>query len=394
MLLSRAEVPRIVHAEATPAELDLVLREVNATARAVPPTTAIGPFEAQVLRTPDATALVGRGGGLTYTQLNARANQPARRLQSYGVGPGTAAGLDLPSAAETLIGVLAVLKAGGAWVPGPSAAAVTVLRELLPDNGYLTIDPPRALTPHHPGALCPRTGAVVPHAALDHRVRWLQAVAPVGPGDRVLFRTAHLDDVAEALRALRAGAAVVAAESREPERLLRTVREQGVTSWHVDPALLGDLLAYVESGQPRLPALRQVICTADVLTREDVRRFAHALPGVRLHRLYGHAHGAGAITHHLCAPDDFGPVPLGRPAWNTRAYVLDAAMRPCPPGVPGELYATGPHLITSSRGVPASRFVPDPYGPPGARLYRTGTRALWTDQGTLSPCGNLSPCGV
>ncbi len=384
VLLARAELPRIVHAAPTPAELSLVIGEFNATAQVVPPTTAIGPFEAQVARTPGATALLMQGKSLTYAELNARANQLARRLQSYGVGPGCAAGIDLGSAAEALTGVLAVLKAGGAWVPGPAASTVTVVRELLPDNGYLTIDPPRALTPQHAAAVCPRTGAVVPHSALDHRMRWLQSVAPVGPGDRVLFLTAGLEDVAEALRALRSGAAVVAGGSREPEPFARTVRELGVTSCHVDPSLLRDVL-------PHLPcfetSLRQVLCTGDVLTRDDVRRFARVLPGARLHRLFGHAHGTGAIAHHLCVPEEFGPVPLGRPAWNTRAYVLDAAMRPCPPGVPGELYATGPHLITSSRGVPSSRFIPDPYGPPGARLYRTGARALWTDQGTLSPAG-------
>ncbi|MFI6938375.1 AMP-binding protein [Streptomyces sp. NPDC050418] len=407
-VLSRAALPRIVHAPPTAEELALVLGEFNATAHPVPPTTAIGPFEAQAVRTPDAPALVTRRGSVTYAELNARANRVARRLMSYGAGPDRAVGLALPTAADTLIGVLAALKAGAAWVPAPTPAAVTVLRELGPENGYLSIDPPRPLTPQHAAALCPRTGAVVPHAALDHRMRWLQSVAPVGPGGRVLFLTAGLGDVAEALRALRAGAAVVPGDSREPERLARTVRELGVTSCQVDPSVLRRLLPCVGSeaepdperypgpdadraeqpavlsGAPHTPlALRQVICTADVLSRHDARRFARALPGVRLHRLFGHAHGSGAIAHHACGPDDFGPVPLGRPAWNTRVYVLDAALRPCPPGVPGDLYATGPHLITAGRGVPASWFVDDPYGPAGSRLHRTGARALWSDGGEL-----------
>ncbi|SDJ52383.1 AMP-binding protein [Streptomyces indicus] len=380
--LSRAELPRIVHAPPTAAELALVVHEFNATAHPVPPTTAIGPFEAQAARTPDAPALVTARGSLTYGELNARANRVARRLISYGAGPGRAVRLALPSVTDTLIGVLAVLKSGGAWVPGPAPAAVTELRELGPENGYLSIDPPRALTPQHAAAVCPRTAAVVPHSALDHRVRWLQSVAPVGPGDRVLFLTAGIEDVAEALRALRHGAAVVTGDAREPARLARTLHQRGVTSCHMDPSLLRGLLPHLAT-TGEAPPLRQVICTGDVLTREDVRNAARRLPDADLHRLFGHAHGTGAVTHHLCRPDALGPVPLGRPAWNTRAYVLDATLSPCPPGVPGELYVTGPHLITASRGVPASRFAPDPYGPAGSRLYRTGTRALWTDQGEL-----------
>ncbi|PSJ26619.1 non-ribosomal peptide synthetase [Streptosporangium nondiastaticum] len=420
---------------ATAAEREQVLGEFNDTATAVPPTTLIGPVEARAARTPHATALVHGAQTLTYAELNARANRLARHLVALGVRPGTVAAVALPRSTELVVALLAVLKAGGAYLPLDTADPAARLRDVLetaapvcvvtdragtaalpagappavalddPALGealaaHLPTDPGRALTPQHPayvlhtsGSTGAPKGVVVPHSAIDNRLRWMQAQYPLAPGDRVLHKTPVGFDVSvwELFWPLREGATLVVAgpeAHRDPAELARTLREHDVTVTHFVPSVLQLFLA--EPGAAGCTALRHVFSSGEVLPRATADAFHRLLPGTLLHNLYGPTEAAVDVTHHTCRPGDTGPVPIGRPVWNTRLYILDEALHPCPPGVPGELHLAGAQLADGYLGRPdltAERFVDDPFAGPGARMYRTGDLARWRADGEAEYLG-------
>ncbi|MDA5146215.1 amino acid adenylation domain-containing protein [Streptomyces sp. AD681] len=423
--------PLAVHTAATSAEVALVVDEFNRTERPLPPTTLVGPIEAQAARTPDATALVFGDTTLTYAELNTRANRLARHLQALGAGPGTVVAVSVPRSVELVVTLLAVLKAGAAYLPldpdYPAARLTYMLRDAapvcavteragrLPDgtdaevvvldgldvSSYPWTDPARALTPAHPayviytsGSTGRPKGVVVPHRAIDNRLRWMQHEYGLTAADRVLQKTPSSFDVSvwEFFWPLREGATLVVAEPgahKDPVRLARLIREQDVTTCHFVPSMLQVFLGTPETSGCA-DVLRRVFCSGEALPRETASAFARALPGVRLHNLYGPTEAAVDVTYHACDPADRGPVPIGRPVWNTRLYVLDTALQPCPPGVPGELYLAGTQLADGYLGRPeltAARFVADPFGPAGSRMYRTGDLARWTEKGEVEYLG-------
>ena len=190
---------------------------------------------------------------------------------------------------------------------------------------------------------------------------------------------------------LREGATLVVAEPgghKDPVYLARLIREQAVTTCHFVPSMLQVFLAGADAAA--CGALRRVFASGEALPRDTAHAFARTLPGVALHNLYGPTEAAVDVTYHACAADGTGAVPIGAPVWNTRLYVLDAALRPCPPGVPGELYLAGRQLAEgylNRPGLTASRFVADPFGAPGSRMYRTGDLARWTREGEVEYLG-------
>ncbi|MFI0977110.1 amino acid adenylation domain-containing protein [Streptomyces sp. NPDC021093] len=427
---SGPHTPLAAHTIAREAELSLVLDEFNATGRPVPATTLIGPIEDQAARTPDATALVFGDERLTYAELNARANRLAHHLAGLGVRPGALAAVAVPRSLDLVVSLLAVLKAGGAYLPldpdypadrlsymladaepacviadradrTPAVGIPVVALDHLDTAPYPTGNPAPDLTPQDPayviytsGSTGRPKGVVVGHAAIDNRLRWMQHEYGIGPGDRVLQKTPSGFDVSvwEFFWALRVGATLVVAEPgghKDPAYLARIIREQAVTACHFVPSMLQVFLT--EPAAAACTGLRHVFCSGEALPRETVREFGRVLGGgVPLHNLYGPTEAAVDVTYHRCDTEATGPVPIGRPVWNTRLYVLDAALQPCPPGVGGELFLAGVQLADTYLGRPAltaSRFVADPYGVPGSRMYRTGDLARWTRDGEIEYLG-------
>lgn len=419
-------VPTATHGIATAAELDLVLGTFNDTGRELPPTTLIGPIESRAARTPDATALVYGDTSLTYEELNTRANRLARHLRTLGARPGAVVAVSVPRSVDLVVSLLAVLKAGAAYLPldpdYPEQRLAYMLRDAAPvcavtdragrlpeDTGtplvvlegldvseYLWVNPSRPLTPAHPayviytsGSTGRPIGVVVSHGAIDNRLRWMQGAYGLTADDRVLQKTPSSFDVSvwEFFWPLRQGAALVVAEPgghKDPAYLARLIREQGVTTCHFVPSMLQVFLA--EAEPDACTSLTRVFCSGEALPRETADAFGRELPGVELHNLYGPTEAAVDVTFHACAADATGPVPIGRPVWNTRLHVLDAALQPCPPGVPGELYLAGRQLAEGYLNRPeltASRFVADPFGRPTERMYRTGDLAHWTAKGEV-----------
>ncbi|MEV6521863.1 amino acid adenylation domain-containing protein [Longispora sp. NPDC051575] len=320
--------------------------------------------------------------------------------------------LVLTDAATGYPGALVVDTAAGAGDPGDTAPGsartdpgrVDSEAGTAPDDPYpshdLTDDERLApLRPGHPayviytsGSSGRPKGVVVAHSAIVNRLLWMQAEYGLAPDDRVLQKTPSSFDVSvwEFLWPLLAGATLVMAAPeghRDPAYLAELIRRERVTTVHFVPSMLDVFLA--APGAATCTTLRRVFASGEALSAESVARYRRLLDAP-LHNLYGPTEAAVDVT---AWPTDGapGPVPIGRPVWNTTAYVLDAALRPVPPGVTGELYLGGAQLAHGylrRPGLTAERFVADPFGT-GGRLYRTGDAARWRRDGVLDYVGRV-----
>jgi amino acid adenylation domain-containing protein/non-ribosomal peptide synthase protein (TIGR01720 family) len=390
-------------------ERRLLIEGWNDTAHEVGATTLPDLFRAQAARTPDAPALVFGEQRLTYAELDARVEHTARVLAGMGVGPESTVGVALPRSADLVVALLAVHRAGGAYLPLDAghpaerlafllddARPACVIRDALPDGPEgelpLTYNPlSPAYVLYTSGSTGRPKGVVVPHAGIANRLLWMQDTYRLTAGDRVLQKTPAGFDVSvwEFFWPLITGATLVVAPPeahRDPARLAALIQEQAVTTAHFVPSMLQLFLE--EPAAARCTTLRQVMCSGEALPLAVAERFHRVLPA-RLHNLYGPTEASVDVTA-TDVPPGVRQVVIGRPVWNTLAYVLDAALRPVPPGVAGELYLAGVQLARGylhRPGLTAERFVADPYGGPGARMYRTGDLARWLPDGTLDFLG-------
>ncbi|MEU8666744.1 amino acid adenylation domain-containing protein [Streptomyces anulatus] len=396
-----------------PAERDLVLREWNDTGRPVPPRTLPELVEAQVERTPDAEAV---HGGLTYTALNTRANQVARWLIDRGAGPESAVGLALPRSPELVVAVLAVLKAGAAYLPiDPEhpderiallSSRADLVLTALPQNltgfpGHNVTDRERTtpLLPAHPafvvhtsGSTGTPKGVVMPGSSLVNLLAWHADRLPGGPGTRTAQTAAIGFDVfaQEVLSALTTGQCLVIPGRdlrREPEAMRAWLREQRVHRYFAPNAVIE---AMAEAPGEEVPELTDVVQAGEALVMSEAMERLRSR--VRVHNHYGPTE-THVVTTYAAPPSDGRTAllpPIGRPVWNVRCYVLDSRLHPVPAGVTGELYVAGAQLARGylrQPGRTAASFVPDPFGRGGERMYRTGDLARWTRSGTLEYLG-------
>ena len=358
----------------------------NATAADMPATTLPALFAAQAARSPEAVAVVCDGAELGYGELDAASNQLARRLIGLGVGPETVVGLALERSVELVVAVLAVLKAGGCYLPLDAGHPPARLAFLLADAGAALVLTTAALARHLPpevpalrldddapalssaplgdderrGALGPdhlayiiytsgSTGApkgvAISHRAIVNHTLWLNRRFALGPGDRVLQKTALGFDASvwEFLSTLTAGATLVMARpegDRDPAYLARALVEHDITVLQLVPSLLPLLL-----DQPELDAarrLRLIFCGGEALPQALVERCRARLAGAELHNLYGPTEATIDATSWPCAVGDaVQTAPLGRPIANMRVYILDDRLEPVPVGVAGEIYLGG-----------------------------------------------------
>ncbi|MEV4643107.1 amino acid adenylation domain-containing protein, partial [Actinoplanes sp. NPDC049548] len=397
-----------------PVEEHRIVSGWNDTAVPVVPSTLPELFAEQVARTPDALAVVFGDTALTYLELDSRADRLARVLVERGTGPERIVAVAMPRSIELVVALYAVHKAGGAYLPvDPDYPADRVALMLADADPVLVLTPATfaelsatrsdaplpTVDPGHPayviytsGSTGRPKGVVVPHAGIVNRLVWMQSEYGLDPTDRVLQKTPSSFDVSvwEFFWPLLVGATLVLARPgghRDPAYLAGLIQRERISTVHFVPSMLEAFLSAPEAAA--CTSLRRVICSGEALPTGLARRFA-TISGAGLHNLYGPTEASVDVTGYEYRDSDrTASVPIGRPVWNTQVYVLDAALRPVPPGVPGELYLAGAQLARGylhRPGLTAERFVANPLASPleaGARMYRTGDVVRWCAPGVL-----------
>ncbi len=384
-------------------------------------------LDAQARARPDRVAVETSSAAVTYGALAARVNALAAHLRREGVGPETVVALFSGPSVDALVGILGVLKAGGAYLPidpaqpagrvawmledsRPLAVLTTeALRPRLPAHGprSILLDEPAAATeatpavdsiarPEHLAYVIYTSGStgkpkrvLVPHRCAVNTVRAQASIVGVTAGSRVAqFASLGFDaSVWETFMALAAGATLCILGRREDG----TVDDLGAAldALRVDTATLPPtVLAALEPHA--LPALTTVVVAGERLPAALAARWA---AGRRLVNAYGPTEAAICATMHEIDSGAEGDPPIGRPIENVRIHVLDPSGEPAPVGLPGEIYIGGAGVARgygSQAALTARQFVPDPFArTPGARLYRTGDRGRWRDDGTLEFLGRV-----
>ncbi|WP_070009638.1 non-ribosomal peptide synthetase [Streptomyces abyssalis] len=405
-------------------------------APAAPVALLPGLFEEAAARHADAVALTDRSGSLTYREVDERASRLARLLVERGAGPERVVGLMLPRSAGTVVAMLAVLKAGAAYLPLDPAYPAERLRFMVRDArpscvvtdaagadrdiagaSLIVLDDARTaqeldrrspapltdadraapLLPSHPayviytsGSSGTPKGVVVAHGNLSALTAW--AKDEFGPGalQHTLAATSFSFDVsvAEIFPALTTGGRV------EVVKDLLALLDGDPPRWS------GGLVCAIPSVLAKLTEYGGLDLSASVLSMAGealpvslAERVRKTMPGTRMLNVYGPTEATVYATAWAdgAAPDGVTP-PIGRPLGHVRTYVLDGSLQPVEPGRPGELYLAGAGLARGylrRPGLSAERFVADPYGPPGERMYRTGDLVRWLDDGQLDFLGRI-----
>lgn len=409
----------------TPAEAQRYLHDINATAHPVAELSLAALITARMAATPEATAVVFGAHQLSFAELEQRSRALALQLQAQGVGREARVVVALPRSLELIIALVAVLRAGGAYLPvdlaHPDERLARILRSAQPvcvlalaqdrarfpgtpmldpaewqhdnDAALSTVPQPddAAYVIYTSGSTGEPKGVLIEHRAIVNRLEWMRAHYAIQPDDRILQKTPATFDVSvwEFFLPLISGATLVVAPPeahRDPLALAALIRQHAITTLHFVPSMLA---AFLAAPAARGLQLRRVFASGEALDAALRDRF-HATVQAELHNLYGPTEAAVDVSFWPASQDDTSaPVPIGHPVWNTRLYVLDAGMQPLPPGVAGDLYLGGVQLARGYLGrddLTAERFLPDPFVV-GGRLYRTGDVARWRDDGAVEYLG-------
>ncbi|MEV4921456.1 non-ribosomal peptide synthetase [Streptomyces roseoverticillatus] len=398
----------------TAEERHRLLVEWNDTARPVPPANLPESFQEQAARTPDRPAVLFEDTTLTYAELNARANQLAHHLIAQGAGPEDVVAVILPKSVELLVALLAVLKAGAAYLPvdpaHPSERLSLMLGDIRPavvlDAGevsgdmsrYPDTDPGDAdrvapLSPAHPayviytsGSTGVPKGVAVEHRSLADYLAWACETYPSARGKALLHSSAAFDMTVTALFVpLLAGGCIHLAALEEgslPRKGLAGTRPAFLKGTPSHLALLNALPA-------EFSPTEELLLAGEALLGKPLQAWRRRHPSVTVFNVYGPTETTVSCAQYRIEPGAAlppGVVPIGRPVRNTRVYVLDGGLRLVPPGVVGELYVSGAGVArgyVNRPGLTAERFVADPFGPAGSRMYRTGDLVRWMPTGDL-----------
>ncbi|MEE1795916.1 amino acid adenylation domain-containing protein [Streptomyces sp. BE308] len=417
----------------TPAERRTTLETWNGRDTPVPAASVPELFRRRAAASPDDTAVICGATRLTYAELEARADRLAGRLRRQGAGPERLVAVAMDRSADLVVALLAVLNTGAAYLPldprNPDERRRTVLEEARPallladastkeraeelagaplglplvlvDGDGPAVTGPEAggwpdiagdgaaYAMYTSGSTGRPKGVLVTHrniVALAADPCW----AADGGHTRVLAHSPHSFDAStyEVWVPLLGGGTVVMvpAGDSSQQALERAVTEGGATSAFLTTSLFNLLVA---ERSPALGRLGHVWTGGEQPSAGAVRQMLTDFPGTVLTHVYGPTENTTFTTFGLLDPDrdaDGAKPPIGRPMANTRVYVLDERLRPVPAGVPGELYVAGAGLARGYLGLPgltSGRFVADPYGATGTRMYRTGDVVRWTADGRL-----------
>ncbi|RJX41196.1 amino acid adenylation domain-containing protein [Paenibacillus pinisoli] len=429
----------------TPAD-EASFAEWNDTVHPYPQDGTIhGWFAESAERWPDRIAVRSSAGTLTYRELDVRAERMAAVLRGKGVTVETIVPIATHRSLSMMVAIMAVLKAGGAYLPIDPEHPAERIRGILEDSGarvalagaswihafpafegeVLNLDELAAaaapdveelelpVSQHAgPGNLAyviytsgstgkPK-GVMVEHRAVMNRLHWMQTAYPLDEHDVILQKTPITFDVSvwELFWWCFAGASLYLLEphgEKEPSVMLRVIEEQAVTVMHFVPSMLGVFLPYVkETGRGgELRSLRYVFASGEALKPAHVTAFYNTMEleghRSRLINLYGPTEATVDVSFYDCTGHSAGAIPIGKPIHNISLHIVDERMRPQPIGVSGELCIAGAGLARGYRNRPElteQSFVPNPFAP-GERLYRTGDRARWLQDGTIEYLGRF-----
>ena len=364
---------------------------------------------------------------LTYAELDASSNAVAHHLRAAGVGPGDVVGLCMERSHHLVVGLVGIMKAGAAYLPLDPGHPAERLAFVISDAALSFVVTDGAAQDNLPSAVCrlalplpPRRrtddvgsaanathpayviytsgstgqpkGVLTSHRSLVNRLVWMQSHYAITARDCFFQKTNFLFDVSvwEFLLPLISGARLVIARpggERDPDYLHAAITHFGVTVVHFVPSALHAFLRATPSPLP--DSVRLVVASGEALPAKLAREFLHRNQA-RLENLYGPTEAAIDVSSHSVSLDDEEPVPIGRPIWNTRLYILDTIQRPTAIGVAGELYIGGDGLAIGYLNRPdltESRFLSDPFAGGASRMYRTGDIARWNEAGEIEYLG-------
>ncbi|GMU03297.1 hypothetical protein KH5H1_74190 [Corallococcus caeni] len=426
----------------TAPEQQQLLRDWNATDLAFPERACLHElFEAWVDRAPDAVAAVCGEEALSYRELNRRANQLAHRLRALGVGPNVKVGICVRRSLDAVVGLMGIVKAGGAYMPldpaypkerlqfmledvqAPVLLTQSPLLERLPaqrsrvlclDTDWAEIarepdtNPAHVATPedlvyviYTSGSTGNPKGVMLDHRGRVNNFTDFNRRFQVGPGDAVLALSSLSFDMSayDVFGTLAAGSTIVlpvAALERDPAHWAQLMVQHRVSVWHSVPALLEMLLASVGTDGERVPRwLRLVLLGGDWIPVSLPDRLKAVVAGARVISLGGATEISMDSTIYDVVETDpaWKSIPYGMPMTNQLCYVLDAQLQPVPIGVPGELHLGGVGVAWGYLNRPeltATKFIPHPFSTrPGGRLYKTGDLARYRPDGNLELLGRI-----
>ncbi|MGW4242849.1 amino acid adenylation domain-containing protein, partial [Nocardia sp. NPDC004722] len=391
-----------------------------------PVETLATQFRAQVARTPDAVAMEFEGATLTYAEFAGRVTVLAKHLRGLGVGPDVLVGLAARRSFELLVGMFAILEAGGAYVPidpdhpaeriayvlevaKPAVVLTTTADQMALDTEVPVLridefertareyglDQPQPLSPAEDpelvqpgpdnlayviftsGSTGRPKGVAIPHRAVITFLRWQQRQFRLNEQDAVLFKTSTTFDASvwEIFWPLQTGARLVITAPDghlDPAYLVRVIRDSEVTAaffvTSMLAALVGELL---RTGEDMPDSLRYLLTGGETVPVGIAADF-RSVSGATLFDVYGPTESTVLATSHEVTAEDVDSIPIGSPGDDVELLVLDEDLRPVPTGVVGELYVAGPQLARGyfgRSGLTAERFVANPEGPSGDRMY-------------------------
>ncbi|AVM08497.1 non-ribosomal peptide synthetase [Bacillus velezensis] len=425
-------------------ERSLLIDKFNDTAAEYPREKTIHQFlEEQAERTPDQTAVVYEDSRLTYRELNERANQLARTLQSEGVQPDQPVGIMAERSLDMIVGIFGILKAGGAYVPIDPGYPEERVRYILEDSDtklllvqnqsrksvpftgkVLDLEDPRfswedgsnlkqTAGPNHlayviytSGSTGKPKGVMVEHRSVINRLVWMQEKYRLDERDAILQKTAITFDVSvwELFWWTISGSRLVLLPNggeKNPDVILDTIAQKNVTVMHFVPAMLHAFLESMEQKSDeelkrKLASLKYVFASGEALTPAHVAGFHRLITPAgeaQIINLYGPTEATIDVSYFECeAGETLNSVPIGKPISNIQLYILHADLEHMQPiGVAGELCIAGDGLARGYLNRPeltAEKFVNHPIAS-GERIYRTGDLARWLPDGNIEYLGRI-----
>ncbi|HEV7745452.1 MAG TPA: amino acid adenylation domain-containing protein [Pyrinomonadaceae bacterium] len=396
-------------------------------------------FERQAAMTPERVAFIAGERRITYGELNRRANGLARRLRQSGAREESRVAVCMRRSPDLMVALLAVIKAGAAYVPIDPQLPDERIAMMLGDSNARVVLTEHSwsdrITPGHVEVICLEAdwhdietyetsnlsvntvgdsalyliytsgstgqpkGVIGTHRGAVNRFHWMWERFPFEVGEVTCLKTSFsfVDSVWECLGPLLAGVpGVIIPEATvsNTEALISQLAKENVTRIVLVPSLLESLVENHSNLGTLLPALRLWVCSGESLSGQLVERFHAAVPDGQLVNLYGCSEVAADVTYHIAERTPTAlTVPIGRPVANTQVYILDESMSPCGIGLPGQIYVGGSHLARGYWNRPdetADRFVPNPFAThDGERLYRTGDLGRYLTTGEIEYLGRM-----